>query len=77
MDTFHVFRSGVCTLSPNAPLSTIATQICRLSRSQCIQELQTFSYVQLDFTRKALERMTTDKLRHVLLAAYSTAKKYH
>ena len=60
-------------LSPTAPMEELAREIADLDRNRCIDELQRFRTLPLDFDRSFLERMSTEKLRHTLLAACITS----
>jgi hypothetical protein len=64
-------------MSPNAPLERIALEIQTLDRQQCIRELLSFDQIPLDFTAEALQAMSTESLRHLLMAAMVTVRKYH
>jgi len=64
-------------MSPDAPLEIVARQIQMLDRDQCIEQLLTFSAIPLDFTPDALAAMSTESLRHTLMAAIITVKRYH
>ncbi len=64
-------------MSPKSSMDELARDICRLSRRKCIDELTHFKGMRLDFDRSFLEGMSTEKLRHTLMAAFITAKKKH
>jgi len=63
-------------MSPNAPLERIALEVQTLDRDQCIAELLGFDQIPLDFTPDALGAMSTEALRHVLMAAMVTVRKH-
>jgi hypothetical protein len=58
-------------------MEELARDIARFGRRQCITELEHFSDIPLDFDRSFLERMSTEKLRHTLLAACITSRRRH
>jgi len=57
-------------------MEQVAQRVHSYDREQCIEELIHFKAMRLDFTRDALERMSIEKLRHLLLAAHITVQKY-
>lgn len=46
-----------------------------MSRTQCIDALTHFDEIPLDFTESFLQRMSLERLRHVLLAAMLTVDR--
>jgi hypothetical protein len=62
-------------MSPNASMEELAREISSLDRHSCIDQLQHFDRIPLDFNRSFFDGMSTEKLRHVLMAAYITVKK--
>jgi len=63
-------------MSPDAPLEIVARQIQMLDREDCMRQLLNFGDIPLDFTPEALGRMSTESLRHVLMAAVVTVHKH-
>lgn len=61
-------------MSPNVPLDTAARHIQSMDRDQCIRELLDFDAIPLDFTRDCLSGMSTERLRHLLMAALVTCR---
>jgi hypothetical protein len=59
-------------MSLNQPIEATVQQIQQLDRAACIHELIHFSHIPLDFTPEFLDRMSVERLRHVLLAAVLT-----
>lgn len=64
-------------MSPESALNTLIRNICGMDRNQCIERLLHFEQIPLDFDRPTLEGMTTERLRHLLMAAVYTHGKYH
>ena len=64
-------------MSPNTSLEVAARQIQAFDRQQCITELLGFDAIPLDFTADCLRNMSTEKLRHLLMAAMVTYQRYH
>lgn len=64
-------------MSPNLSLNALASQVRNFNKEQCIKELLNFPYLPFDFNRAFLNRMSLDKLRYIIIAAYDTVKKYH
>jgi len=62
-------------MSPHLPIDQLLVTIHELDRDCCMAELLHFKHIKLDFTEKYLERMSTDRLRHVLMAACLQARK--
>ena len=55
-----------------------ATSIASLNRSELKKRIKNFrGRFKLDFTEDYLNRLSIDRLRHVLLAALINAKSYH
>ena len=46
-----------------------------MSRTQCIDALTHFDGIPLDFTEPFLQRMSVERLRHILLAAMITVDR--
>ena len=63
-------------MSPTLPTEQLVEQITHMNRRQCIEELETFEHIPLDFDRKFLDQMSLPRLQHVLLAAYVTARRH-
>lgn len=53
-------------------LNEAALRIHTMDREQCIEELLHFRGIPLDFNAAYLSQMSSDRLRHVLLAAVIT-----
>lgn len=52
-------------------LDAVQDRICAMTRERLVYELLHFEGgMRLDFTESFLERLSDDKLRHLLLAAY-------
>ena len=64
-------------MSPHTPINELINAIHRLDRERCKAELLGFQRPKLDFTEEYLNQMSTEWLRHVLLAAYLQARKGH
>jgi len=55
-----------------------ATSIASLNRSELKKRIKNFrGRFKLDFTEDYLNRLSVERLRHVLLAALINAKSYH
>ena len=50
----------------------LASSIAALSKSELKNRLRNFQGIRLDFTDKYLDGQSTDRLRHILLAAMTT-----
>ena len=61
-------------MSPEMPLDDLLQTIHSFDRNQCIDELINFKYFPLDFDQAYLSQLSLEKLRHVLMAAYVTAR---
>jgi hypothetical protein len=57
-------------------LNQLAAVINSFDRQTCIDELKHFEAIPMDFTEDFLTRTSVEKLRHILLAAYLTRRKY-
>ena len=56
-------------------LEKTATTLASMSRRQLTSRIQNFKgRFKLDFTEEYLSKLTTDRLRHILLAALLSAK---
>ncbi|QNN24234.1 hypothetical protein HED60_18810 [Planctomycetales bacterium ZRK34] len=53
----------------------LVQQIHGMSRTQCIDALTHFDGIPLDFTEPFLQRMSVERLRHILLAAMITVDR--
>ena len=61
-------------MSPEMPLDDLLQTIHSFDRNQCIDELTHFKSFPLDFDEGYLDKLSLEKLRHVLMAAYVTAR---
>ena len=61
-------------MNTNRTLNEMICDIHGMERDQCIDELMHFQAMRLDFTPNYLEAMSTERLRHVLVAAVLTAR---
>lgn len=59
-------------MSSASAFEEISSSIATLSKSEVKSRLANFKGLRLDFTESYLERQSTDKLRHILLAAMTT-----
>jgi hypothetical protein len=67
---------GFEEMSAEFSFEKICTQIASMSKSEVIKRLTHFEGpMKLDFTSEYLETLTTEKLRHILLAAVTTVKR--
>ncbi len=58
-------------------LDRIATSIATLGKDEVKNRIKTFrGRFRLDFTDEYLDKLTVDRLRHILLAALITAKSH-
>lgn len=64
-------------MSPNKPIEQLAVEVNHFDRKRCIKELCHFDSFALDFTPEFFQKMSVEKLRHVLMAALITAHKHH
>jgi len=58
-------------------LAQLAAVIQSFDHRTCIEELKHFEAIPLDFDERFLADASVEKLRHLLLAAYLTRRKYH
>ncbi len=56
-------------------IDDISRRVESLSRSEIIHRLKNFKGLKLDFTDKYLNRQSTNRLRHIFLAALTTTIK--
>ena len=66
---------GPLRISPHMPINDLVRTIHSLDRDHCKAELLCFDCPNLDFTEQYLEQMSTERLRHVLMAACLQARK--
>jgi len=59
-------------MSSSSSFEELASSIASLSKSEVKRRLKNFKGMRLDFTDKYLNSQSTDKLRHMLLAAMTT-----
>ena len=62
-------------MNPDMPINDLVRTIHCLDRDCCKAELLRFQNPRLDFTEPYLEKMSTERLRHVLMAACLQARK--
>lgn len=60
----------------DASIETLAVHIHALTREGCLDELARIERPRLDFTPEFLGAMTTDQLKHVLMAACLRARMH-
>lgn len=59
------------------PTEQMVVVVAELSRERCVDELGRVPHVPLDFTDDFLAALSTEQLRHVLLAALLQASRRH
>ena len=57
------------------PLDQVLRQIHEMDRTECIEQLLNFEQIRLDFNATFLNQMSSDRLRHILLAAVITVRR--
>ena len=62
-------------MNPDMPINDLVRTIHSLDRDRCKVELLSFQASKLDFTEQYLDQMSTERLRHVLMAACLQARK--
>ena len=63
-------------IQPEQQIEELIDTIHSLDRDRCKSELRRFEMVRLDFTDEFLEKLSLDRLRHVLLAACIQARTH-
>ena len=53
----------------------MATTVAAMGRKDIVRRIRTFRKFKLDFTDSYLSNLSTDKLRHILLAAMMTTSR--
>ena len=61
-------------MNADLPLDQLLCEIHGMEREACIEALMHFQHLHLDFTAGYLTEMSTDRLRHVLVAALITVR---
>jgi hypothetical protein len=64
-------------MSSAGSFEELSTSIATLNKSEVKMRLKSFKGVKLDFTERYLDGQSTDKLRHILLAALTTKRRRH
>ena len=68
----------VKTMIPRSDFEQTATSIAALGRNELKEKIKNFrGRFKLDFTEEYLNRLTVDRLRHILLAALINAKLHN
>ena len=61
------------TMSSNFSFEKMCSKIASMNKREVVQRLLNFDGpIKLDFSRDYLEKLSTDRLRHILLAAVVT-----
>ena len=63
-------------MSSSSSFEELSSSIASLSKSEVKRRLKNFKGMRLDFTEKYLNGQSTDKLRHMLLAAMTTRMRH-
>lgn len=65
-------------MSAEFSFEKMCSKITEMSKQEVIRRLLRFDGpIKLDFTRDYLEELSTDRLRHILLAAVVTSNRKH
>ena len=57
-------------------IDRILTSVPTYDRRRCIDQLHQIKRPRIDFTEEYLNKLSLDRLRHVVVAAYLQARKY-
>ena len=69
---------GLIKMSAEFSFEKLCSQIASMSKPEVIRRLTHFNgHPKLDFTSEYLESLSTDRLRHILLAAVTVTKCKH
>ncbi len=63
-------------MSSPSSFEELSSSIASLSKSEVKRRLRNFKGMRLDFTERYLNGQSTDKLRHMLLAAMTTRMRH-
>ena len=62
-------------MSPDTPLEEILKAVNAMDRQTCKAQLHSLDRPPLDFTDELRDRLSIERLRHILMAAYIQAHK--
>ena len=64
-------------MSAELPFEKMCSKIASMNKREVIRRLLNFDGVKMDFTADYLENLSTDRLRHILLAAFLAVNRKH
>lgn len=64
-------------MSAELSFEKMCSKIASMNKGEVIRWLLNFDGVKMDFTADYLENLSTDRLRHILLAAIVTVNRRH
>ena len=64
-------------MSSELSFEKMCSKVASMGKREVIRRLLSFDGMKVDFTADYLEKLSTDRLRHILLAAVVTVKRKH